>query len=61
MNERLSIKTVGFVDGKWEIILSNGDILDRVTNMEVRKTVGDFGRVTLEAYLDNSNRFSIPD
>lgn len=51
MEKSLTIKSAGFIDGKYRIILSNDMVLDGVTHLEMEKESGDFGYIKLKIIL----------
>jgi hypothetical protein len=46
------LKTVGFNDGKWEILLDDDRFLGGVQELKINKRVGDFGKVEITILLD---------
>lgn len=45
-------KTVGFNEGRWEILLDNGRYLGGVQEIKINKRVGEFGKLELSVLID---------
>jgi hypothetical protein len=48
---KLKVKSAGFIDGQYKIILSNGDELDGITYLNLNKEIDGYGRITIEIAL----------
>lgn len=56
-NEKLTIKSVGFIDEEWKLELSNGSTIENVSRIEIDKERGNFGLLKIEILLDKSAKF----
>lgn len=56
MPERLTIKSAGYIDGEYRVILSNGAELGLVKHIEIEKDIDSFGEVRLVCNIDEIKR-----
>lgn len=54
---KLTIKSVGFIDGEWKVNLSNGDEIGDLSAVYLNKTLGQFGELEIKIIVDKTTRF----